>query len=70
MTQMAVPHLLKNQGTIVNVSSNLSVRPCFIGQWYGVSKVGILQLFRKNFKAALDHYTRISAALYSGASLR
>lgn len=58
LTQLSVPHLMKTQGNIINISSTMSVRPSFIGQWYGVSK------------AALDQYTRISAAMYGPASIR
>jgi NAD(P)-dependent dehydrogenase (short-subunit alcohol dehydrogenase family) len=58
LSQLSVPHLMKTKGNIVNVSSTMSMRPAFIGQWYGVSK------------AALDQYTRISAAMYGPAGIR
>jgi NAD(P)-dependent dehydrogenase (short-subunit alcohol dehydrogenase family) len=58
MTQLAMPHLMKTQGNVLNVSSTLSVRPAFIGQWYSLSK------------AALDDYTRVAASMYSMVKVR
>lgn len=58
MVQLSMPHLMKTQGNVVNVSSTMSIRPSFIGQWYSVSK------------AALDSYTKVAASLYSVAGIR
>ncbi|KAI6239025.1 hypothetical protein M3Y99_00634800 [Aphelenchoides fujianensis] len=49
LTKLAVPHLEKTKGCVVNVSSMLSIVPIYIGAYYSTSK------------AALDHYTKAAA---------
>ncbi|KAI6180754.1 hypothetical protein M3Y98_00755200 [Aphelenchoides besseyi] len=49
LTKLAVPHLEKTKGCVVNVSSMLSIMPIYIGAYYSTSK------------AALDHYTKVAA---------
>lgn len=58
MTQLSVPHLIKTQGNVANISAALSVRPSFAVHQYGVSKT------------ALDHYTRNAAMMYAPVGVR
>jgi NAD(P)-dependent dehydrogenase (short-subunit alcohol dehydrogenase family) len=49
LTQLAVPHLLKSKGNVVNISSELGKKPLGVSTIYGCSK------------AALDHFTKCLA---------
>ncbi|GJQ81175.1 hypothetical protein Trydic_g23347 [Trypoxylus dichotomus] len=49
LTNLAVPHLIKSKGNIVNISSVAGLRTFRNGSAYGMSK------------AALDHFTRCAA---------
>jgi len=58
MTQLALPHLEKTKGNIINVSS------------VGAVKVFQDFAFYTSLKAALDHFTRNYAALYGEKGVR
>lgn len=49
LTKLAIPHLVKSKGNIVNISSVLGIRAAISRSAYGMSK------------AALDHFTRCLA---------
>lgn len=49
LTQLAIPHLIKNKGNIVNISSIASLKSRPIFSYYAMSKI------------AIDHYTRCLA---------
>lgn len=58
LTQLAVPHLEKTKGNIVNVSSIGAVRPFAQLMYYCMAK------------AAVDHFTRSMATLLAGTGVR
>ena len=58
LTQLAVPHLEKTKGNIVNVSSAAAIRAFPDVTFYTLTK------------AALDHYTRNCALLYGPKGIR
>uniref|UniRef100_A0A914QM59 Uncharacterized protein n=1 Tax=Panagrolaimus davidi TaxID=227884 RepID=A0A914QM59_9BILA len=58
LTQLAVPHLEKTKGNIVNVSSAAAVRAFPDVTFYTLTK------------AALDHYTRNCALMYGPKGIR
>lgn len=49
LTQLAIPHLIKAKGNIVNISSGLGIKPNPRALFYSCSK------------AALDHFTKCLA---------
>jgi len=49
LTQLAIPHIIKSKGNIINISSVLGIRAVIGRSCYGMSK------------AALDHFTRCLA---------
>lgn len=58
LTMLAIPHLAKTQGNIVNVSSLCGIRTMTGGCAYGVSKAGLDQvLHTKQFNCDLDLIT-------------
>ncbi|KAH7722566.1 alcohol dehydrogenase [Aphelenchoides avenae] len=57
LTQLAMPHLKKTRGNIINVSSSCAIRAFPSVMFYGLTK------------AALDHFTR-TAALKYGSHVR
>ena len=58
LTQLAVPHLAKTQGNVINISSVGGIRPGPIMMYYSVAKAG------------LDHFTRNAAVLYAKHGIR
>ncbi|KAH7697746.1 3-hydroxybutyrate dehydrogenase type 2, partial [Aphelenchoides avenae] len=58
LTQLAVPHLEKTTGNVVNVSSVGAVRPFSQLMYYCMAK------------AAVDHFTRSMAGLLAGTGVR
>ena len=58
LTQLAVPHLTKTRGNIINVSSIGGLRPVPTMMYYTIAK------------ACLDHYTRNAAIMYASQGIR
>uniref|UniRef100_A0AC35FCM0 Uncharacterized protein n=1 Tax=Panagrolaimus sp. PS1159 TaxID=55785 RepID=A0AC35FCM0_9BILA len=58
LTELAIPHLEKTKGNIVNVSSILSTKPSPSMAYYCISK------------AALDHFARNYAAILAPSGIR
>ena len=58
LVELAIPHLEKNQGNIVNLGSGLSVKANPTAMYYSMSK------------AATDHFTRNAANLYGPKGVR
>lgn len=58
LTQLAVPHLARTRGNVVNVSSALGLRPCKNALSYSVSK------------AALDKFTQCAALELAAHGIR
>ena len=58
LIQLAVPHLAKTQGNIINISSIGGLRPVPTMMYYTIAK------------ACLDHYTRNAAVLYAKHGIR
>lgn len=49
LSQLAIPHLIKTKGNIINISSGSGIKALPIFAYYGMTK------------AAMDHYTRCLA---------
>uniref|UniRef100_A0AC35G7H5 Uncharacterized protein n=1 Tax=Panagrolaimus sp. PS1159 TaxID=55785 RepID=A0AC35G7H5_9BILA len=58
LTELAIPHLEKTKGNIVNVSSVASIKPHPIAPFYGIAKAG------------LDHFARNYAAILAPSGIR
>ncbi|KAH7696897.1 3-oxoacyl-acyl-carrier-protein reductase [Aphelenchoides avenae] len=58
LTQKAAPHLEKTKGNVINVSSDLAKRTFPDGMFYSMSK------------AAMDHFTKNAANIYSPKGIR
>jgi len=58
LIKLAVPHLEKTKGCVVNISSMLGQMPIYIGAYYSTSK------------AALDHFTKVSAIRLASKGIR
>ena len=58
ITELAIPHLEKTKGNIVNVSSSLAKKTAAFAPFYSISKAG------------LDHFTRNYAAILAPLDIR
>lgn len=58
LVELAIPHLEKSGGNVVNIGSGLSVKPSPFAMCYSMSK------------AAIDQYTRCAANLFAAKGVR
>lgn len=58
LTELALPHLKKTKGNVINVSSVSSMRPYVGLMYYGA------------LKSAMDHLTRVQAQLHGPDGIR